>query len=782
MAEQAERPWVSAGSLEDWRHDPRSVTARYDGAAVRVTFLAPGIVRIGIADRRGFAPRRSWAVAASEDDFPPCAFRVDRVDGGLRVASEELAVVFEPEGARISIFDCGGEPLLLDPPDGGPRWAGERSDWAKAMPDGERYYGFGERTGLLEKRGRRYTCWTTDEWRHQGPSTDELYVAVPFFLGLSENGRAYGVLLDNTFRTRFDLTAIHERRLRFESDGGALDHFVLAGPEPARVVERLSEVVGRMPLPPLWALGYHQSRWGYGSAEEVLGVVRELRARRFPVDAVHLDIDHMDGARIFTWDPETFPRPDELVRELAGLGVRTVCLVSAGVHYQPEGGYDVYTEGHRRGVFLPAEPDAADEELTAHVWPGLCVFPDHVRPDVGEWWGELYRAHVELGVAGFVNDMNEPAMHDLPMDDPASRNVEPPSDVPHGPPDERVTHAEARNVYALLENRSTYRALRSLRPDARPFLLTRAGFAGVQRYAGVWTGDSSSLWEHLESSLPELLNLGLSGIPFAGADIGGFFESCGPELMIRWLQLGALTPFARNHSARDTAPQEPWAWGPEVEEACRRAIDLRYRLLPTLYTLLEEASRTGLPVLRPLFLHHVDDPRTFDVSDQALLGRDLLLAPVVRPGQEARIVYLPAGGWVDVRDGSCRKGPAWIPVSARLDEDIPLFARAGSVVVSAPAGLQSTAEATDAPLVLDVYPESGSASGTLYEDDGLSFAHERGESARTTLEYHAGVLSGTRRGLSDRPEREVRLTVHEPARRLAWEGAVRGASWRVRPG
>jgi alpha-glucosidase len=648
------------------------------------------------------------------------------------------------------------------------------------MPGGVRYYGFGERTGVLEKRGRRYTCWTTDEWRHQGPTTDSLYIAIPFFLGLDEDGVAAGVFLNNTFRTAFDLTDLENETLGIEADGGELDVYVFAGPEPAQVLERFTAVVGRMPLPPLWALGYHQSRWGYESAEEVFAVARELRERLIPADAIHLDLDHMDGARSFTWDAERFPDPQGLVRELGAAGFRVVCIVGAGIKHQPEGGYEVYDSGHERRVFLRNGRDPDDQEFTAYVWPGSCVFPDHVRPDVREWWGGWYAPQVGLGVAGFLNDMNEPAMHDLPYGHPESENTEPPPDLPHGPDDEPATHAEVRNVYAYLEDLGTYEALRRHAPDVRPFLLTRAGFAGVQRYAGAWTGDTSSMWEHLEGSLPQIVNLGLSGMPFTGADIGGFFGDCGPELLVRWTQLGALTPLARNHSAEDTAHQEPWVWGDEVEAACRRAIELRYRLLPYLYSLFEEAARTGAAILRPLFFHYADDRATDELSDEALLGRDLLLAPALHPGQLQRAVYLPAGTWTDLRSAERHTGPGWILASCGLDEDLPLFVRGGAVLPTAPL-VQWTDERPLDPLTLEVFPdEAGDAEGRLYEDDGHSFAYERGESCVTTFtartEDGRVVVRARRNGAFEPQPRRVRIVTRygEVVRDDAadWEEAV----------
>jgi alpha-glucosidase len=486
-------------------------------------------------------------------------------------------------------------------------------------------------------------------------------------------------------------------------------------------------------MPPRWALGYHQARWSYASAGEVRDVAAALRDHDIPADAIHLDIDHMDRFRPFTWDPERFPDPRALVSHLREHGLRTTLVVDAAVPVAD--GYDVYEDGRRGGCLVRRSRDPDAEEFTAYLWGGISAFPDHTRPDVRRWWGDLYARYLDAGVAGFLNDMNEPAMHDRPFDDPDSANTEPPPGTPFGEGDDVATHAEVRNVYGLLEDRAADEGIRRARPEARPFLISRAGFAGVQRHAMIWTGDNWSTWEHLEMSLPQLVNLGLSGVPLAGADIGGFFDSCTPELLVRWTQLGALYPFARNNSAEGTPHQEPWAFGEPTTSRCRRAIELRYRLLPYLYTVVEEASRTGWPVLRPLFFEYPDDGRAQVIGDEALVGRDLLIAPVTRPGQAARSVYLPPGRWLDLRDGTVHDAGD-VLVRAGLDEDPPLFLRAGAMLPMGPV-MRCTDERPIDPLTLHAFPDgAGHAAGTLYEDDGASNAYRAGGWCRTVFEAH----------------------------------------------
>jgi alpha-glucosidase len=770
---------VRPGLLSGWTRTGGAIRLDYDGPSIWLSAVGPATLRMRLAPSGELAPRRSWAVAR-DDAHLDMHVSADPSGDGVRCTLNDIVVRVAGGGGRIDVVGSDGRAVLVDGPDGGPSWRSGRpgARWTKEMRDDVRYYGFGERTGHLQKRGRRYTCWTTDEWRHQGATTDTLYVAIPFFMGVDGDGRSFGVFLHNTYRTTFDLTDLAGRRLRLEAEGGELDLYVFAGPTPADVVSQFTEVVGRSPIPPLWALGYHQSRWGYSSGDEVRAVVTEFRKRQIPLDAVHLDIEHMQDFRTFTWDDEAFSDAGALLADLGDLGVRVVGVVDAGV--ARVSGYHVFDEGRARDAFLRK---ADGEELTGYVWPGECVFPDHLRQDVREWWGSLYAPDVELGVAGFLNDMNEPAMHDRPIDAPGSANAEPPPETLHGPLAERVTHAEGRNVYALLQNAGASEGLRRIAPDERLLLLSRSGFAGVQRYAGIWTGDSSSLWEHLESSLSTILNLGLSGVPFAGADIGGFFGDCGPELLVRWTQLGALTPFARNHSASGTSPQEPWAWDGDVEQACRRAIELRYRLLPYLYTLAAEAARTGRPILRPLFFEDPSDPATHELADEAFLGRALLLAPVLRPGVAARSVYLPTGPWVDLRSGERHRGPGWIQTSAALDEDLPLFLRGGSILPLGPVR-QHVGERPLAPLTLEVLAsDDGRADGELYEDDGRSYAYERDGSARTRFRCRADAgettITAKRDGAFHVPERTVEIVFHGPDGRRAHTVRQASGEWNV---
>jgi alpha-glucosidase len=768
-----DQPGTTLGPLQQVSIDGHVAEFDFGGPRLAITLHDRDFVRVRFTPRQR-PPRRSWSVLPPDDELDGDSIAAsEREDGQMAVAGSDLSVSVHPCGGGLEVAMADGGLPAPGALDGGPTWDDTTIRWTGAMPDGVSYFGFGERTGPLDKRGRRYTCWATDRYEEQGPGTDELYLAIPFMVALDPAGVSHGVFLNSTWRSAFDLTSLHDNRYTIETGGPELDLFLLMGPDPAAVLDRYTRLTGRIPLPPRWALGYQQARWSYAPEATVRDIAAELRTRHIPADSIGLDIDYMDCHRVFTWDQTRFPDPAGLMTDLRRQGFKTVAVVDCGVKAEP--GYPVWEEGLANDYFVAA-PDGPP--FHGYVWPGLCAFPDFTQPAVRRWWGDWYRVLLDAGVGGVLNDMNEPAIHDSPMDAPGSRRIDPPPDARHGASAEPATHAEVHNVYALLEAEAAHDAIRRRRADERTLLVTRSGFAGIQRHAAVWTGDNASYWEHLEMSLPQLLNLGVSGVPLAGADIGGFFADCGPELLVRWMQLGAFYPLMRSNNAKDCQPQEPWAWGRRVEGMCRRAIELRYRLLPYLYTCVAAAHVTGAPILRPLWWHHAADGEARQRDDEALLGPDLLVAPVVRPGRSRREVYLPQGRWYDWRTGQVHLGPAHVLVSAALDEDPPLFARAGSIVPIGPV-MQWSDERPMDPLTLEVFlDEDGRAHGSLYEDDGRTHGYERGESCITTYRCEGPTVTGVRSGPWSPEPRTVVVRVHGPTG-VVEHRVAESPSWRI---
>ncbi|NQD37506.1 glycoside hydrolase family 31 protein [Permianibacter sp. IMCC34836] len=707
-------------------------------AALTITVINDAVIRVRYTDKRKLALDRSFAVLPQKPYQGKLS--VDVGSNTSTVRTPALRVVVQHQPLRLEFFDRDGRSLDQDDAEQGMARSAEVFRVAKRLRDDEQVYGFGEKTGRLNKRGMglggyHYTMWNSDTYGYD-MSIDPLYVSVPFYLVLRE-GRAHGIFLDNSFRSSFDVGRDSRNRLSFGAEGGELNYYFIHGPHPKDVVARYTELTGRMPMPPRWALGFHQSRWSYYPEARVRLLADTFRSKRIPADTLWLDIDYLDGFKPFAWNREYFPDPAGMIRDLRQQGFRVVTIVDA--HPKKEVGYRPYDEGIAGNHFVK-NPDGSVFE--GPVWPanakknpGNSVFPDFTRAATRAWWGGLHQELLEQGVAGIWNDMNEPAVW-IPPSNTMPLNVRHENDG--APTDQREIH----NVYGLLHTRATFEGLQRLRPELRPFVLTRASFAGGQRYAAVWPGDNTADWSSLRQSLPMLMGMGLSGFSFVGTDIGGFAGYPSPELFTRWLQAAVFAPFMRAHTEQATPDQEPWSFGAQHEAINRRAIELRYELLPQIYKVMEEASRTGVPALRPLFLEFPTDPQTWSRDDQFLFGADLLVAPVIVEGVSQRDIYLPAGDWFDYWTGALQRGGQTIRVPVSLSS-LPIYVRAGAFVFHQPV-VQHTGEMAGLPLQVDIYPASDS-HGEWYEDDGESLAYQRGEQSRRTFrqqrDRHATTLT-----------------------------------------
>jgi alpha-glucosidase len=545
---------------------------------------------------------------------------------------------------------------------------------------------------------------------------DPYYVSIPFLYHHAQPaGTTAGSFVDNGYRATYELSHPDEYRIHFS--GGQYTEYIFAGPAMPDILSAYTWLTGRMALPPLWSLGYHQCRWFRYTEENVEELAERHREHDIPCDALWLDIEHMDGYRVFTWNTDAFPDVAGMLERLADQGFRVITIVDPGVKYEP--GYRVFDQAVARDVLCRTE---AGEIYVGEVWPGATAFPDFVTEEARQWWGELNAEHVQSGLAGIWNDMNEPATGSIP---PAAMRFG------RG----RYSHERYHNQYAMLMAMATTAGLLQAMPERRTFVLSRAGFAGMQRYAANWMGDNMSRWDHLWLSIPMGMGLGVSGQPFVGADVGGFAGHADSELFLRWMQYGALTPFCRNHSELGNADQYAWAWGDVVRDLVRDALRLRYRLLPYLYAAFVRAHETGAPVQRPLVFDHQYDTVVRDIDDEYLLGPDLLVAPVVAAGVTARHVYLPAGSWYDWHTGEPVGGSRYLLAATPMDR-IPIYARAGAVIPMWPQAPPSTAGYHPSAIELHLFvPDTdGTHSSLLQEDDGLSFAALEGARYRTTFE------------------------------------------------
>lgn len=714
------QPWSTIGAVQSIQRSDRTLHLDCGGPQLAIAILAPNLIRVRLAPTGTLQPRRSWAVAKDDHEWPAVSFDLEETPNTLEIKTDRIRISVQRDTAQITCFDPQNRPFAQDVAPSMAWRTGAIAAWKQIEAD-EHFYGFGERTGFLDKLSEVKTNWTTDALDYDSLS-DEMYQAIPVFMALRPEV-GYGIFFNTTYWSQFNLGADQPGVWRMETRGPELDYYIIYGPTPAQIISTYTELTGRMSLPPQWAIGYHQCRWSYESEDVVQKIAHEFRQRRIPCDVIHLDIDYMNGYRVFTWNPKRFPQPDKLIRNLAEDGFKTVTIVDPGVKYELEADYAVFDQGLEKDYFV-RKPDG--QLFHGYVWPSKAVFPDFLRPEVRSWWADWHKNLTEAGVAGIWNDMNEPALDDRPFGDNGNK-IWFPLDAPQGPTDEQATHAETHNLYGLNMAQASAEALEKLRPTERSFVLTRSGYAGVQRWSSVWMGDNQSLWEHLERSLPMLCNMGLSGVAFVGCDIGGFAGNATAELFARWMQVGMLYPFMRAHSSMGTAQHEPWVFGDRVEAICREYIELRYRLLPYLYSLFWAAATTGDPILRPLLYQYPNDPKTYSLYDQVLLGPSLMAAPVYRPGVECRAVYLPAGTWYDWWSGEPFEGPTHILAQAPL-ERMPLYVAAGSIIPMAPV-MQYVGERSLDELRLRIWP--GNGEWTHYEDDGHTFEYQDGAWATT---------------------------------------------------
>ena len=704
------------------RRVPVGLRCRFARADVEVRFLSDDLVRISWGPDEPPAP---WALAGASTDGLGHLGRVTVTaePDDAAAASAALGVRVRPDG---SILVCG--------PDGGllrhelaPLREGAGRVHRHLLRDGERLVGLGEQAGDLELRGR-HRLWNRDPGAAWTTGTDPLYCVVPVVIGLHPAGNLLS-FFENPAEGEVEIiapsapgarsgerSAAGSARLEARFSSGMLRHYVASGPLP-QLLERYVSLTGRPPLPPRWALGYHQSRWGYRTDADVRAVAQGFRDEGLPLSVVHLDIDYMEGYRVFTVDAQRFDDLASLAGELAGQGTRLVAIVDPAV--KADAGYDVYAGGQAHFVRAPG-----GEVLHGVVWPGRAAFPDFTDESTRRWWGGFYPRLVDRGVAGVWHDMNEPTSFALWGDQTLPR------DARHAGGDHRTCH----NAYGLLMAEAGARALEAARPERRPFVLSRSGWAGLQRWSWIWTGDAETSWASLRQQVPTVLGLGLSGIPFSGPDIGGFSGTPTDELYLRWLELAVFLPLCRTHCTATAADREPWRFPEPARSLVGDLVRFRYRLLPYLYTLAEEAARTGSPPVRPLGWPIGAD--TLASADEFLLGDALLVAPVTSPGARSRRVALPGGEWARwsplAGDAEACVGPVTDARRALVDAPLgapPVFVRAGTVLPLDDGSYRDgTIALTHEPRLLALHcvlDRSGRARGSLYDDAGDGYGPHR---------------------------------------------------------
>lgn len=755
-------------------HQRSGIEVRRKDMSLLIVALDDSVIRVRIGPGGVLPEDASWAVSAARR-----ARRIAVVPQTDGFSTRALRVRIDPSSLRLIVEDQAGQVISADTLN--PIKLDRRGfTLRKAMPIDEHYFGLGDKTGAMDRRGYSYVDWNTDAFGFSR-STDPIYKSVPFLVAVGGKAGSYGLFLDNSWRTWFDFGHREDGVLALGGPDGPIDYYLIAGPTTGEVVRRYTDLTGHAPLAPKWALGYQQSRYSYGSAAEVRTVAERLRKDRIPTDVLWLDIGYLDKNTPFTVDKQQFPDLQGLIADMGKQGLKVVTITDLHVAAnRPKGSYAPYDSGSARDAFVH---NVDGSVYVAPVWPGPSVFPDFTVSKTREWWGRLFKQQVADGVAGSWNDMNEPAIFDTPTktmpldtvhriitDDFAARNA---------------SHAEIHNVYGMENTRATYDGLLRLSPDERPFVMTRASYAGGQKYAVTWTGDNGATWDHLKLSIQQIVNLGLSGFSYSAADVSGFAGGPSADLLTRWFEIGSFYPVFRDHSATGTPRVEPWVDGPNHLAIRRHFIEERYRLMPYFYALAEQNARLGDPILRPVFYDYPSALKSScDQSWTFTLGKALLIAPPPSPeSPQSYDVCLPAGGWYDYWTGQMvgtqAKAPTVIQSAAQATgesrsvedrihetpslESLPVFVRAGTILPRQ-AVVQSTSEKPSGPLLLDIYPGADCA-GTLYDDDGHSLAYAHGAYLRQNIQCDVTaerlrIKFGEREGAFNPWWQQIQVIVH----------------------
>ncbi|WP_225976259.1 glycoside hydrolase family 31 protein [Mucilaginibacter ginsenosidivorax] len=735
------------GNVQSFKQQGGLLTIKTIEAEAKVYVYSPTIIRVNISKKHS-KPDSSYAVIRNADAHLEFTESADAIE--INTTAIKLRIQKSP--LRFNFFTADGKPISQDDNRFGTNWQGGRVVTYRKLYADEKFIGLGEKAGNLDRRGTSYVNWNTDAVDYNNKS-DPLYKTFPFFIGL-HSGLTYGLFLDNTHKSYFDFGATTDDEMSwFGADGGDMNYYFFGAQGVAKIIEDYTWLTGRMEMPPLWSLGYQQCRWSYMSAKEVLKIAKTFRKKKIPADVMYCDIDYMEGFKIFTWNKKTFSDPQAMMNELKKMGFHLVTIVDPGIKI--EEGYKQYDEGVANDYFAKY-PDG--ENYTGYVWPGRCHFPDFFRDDVREWWGAAFTALTDVGVDGFWNDMNEPAAwgQNIPWMVKFADKYMP----------------EVRNAYGMQMARATYGGTRKLLNNKRPFVLTRAAYAGTQRYSAVWTGDNTGTDEHMLLGQRLVNSLGITGMAFTGVDIGGFSANPTPELMVRWNSLGIYTPMFRNHAIKGSKMREPWEWGDANEQIIKKDIEQRYKLLPYIYSAFYQSTQTGLPISRTLAIGFPFDEKVYfeRFQNQFMFGDALLVAPV-ESDKLTTDVYLPKGNWYQLSTGEKLKGGKIVKVASPLT-DLPVFVKAGAII-PIQSITQSTAAKGDGILQLHIWNGKEATDFLYYEDDGSSYDYEQGAYYKRTIRFDPKKKSVTLSAV------EGMFFSRFDKLSIVWHGFERGANDKV---
>ena len=676
----------------------------FSNMKITLTMFENDIVKVFIGDKY----EESISTNGVIDNLEKGEFIVEEDSNFLIIKGTKVLTFLDKNTTEISFKDLDGNIINEDFQ---PSFKDEKGNvYISKVNDCLAYYGLGEKGGDLNKKG----CYT-ENFNTDDPETDDdsitYYKTIPFYVALKEEA-TYGIFFDNSFRSYFDMGKERGDRIFFGAIGGQIQYYFIPGKNIKEVVKNYTALTGRMEMPPLWSLGYQQCRFSYFSQEEVRELVKTFEEKDIPLDVVYLDIDYMDGFRVMTFKTPNFDDAAGLISDLKEKGIRTITIIDPGVKVDEE--YDVFKRG-KEGNYFTKKLDG--EMFIGAVWPGDSAFPDFSNKDCREWWkSELKKFISEHGMDGIWNDMNEPCVFNNDHKTMLETCL-------HNSDNGVIEHKEFHNRYGFEMSRCSKEAQEELHPNERGFSMTRATYAGGQRYSSVWTGDNMSLWSQMRMSISMNANLGISGFSFVGNDVSGFGLDSSEELFIRWMEMGPFIPIFRNHSNMYTRRQEPWAFGPRAEKIAKKSIELRYELLPYIYDLYYISHKEGLPIFRPMIMEYEKDMNLLNMREQFMLGENMIVAPVLYEGERSKTVYLPKGSWFNYFTMEKLQGGKWYKLPCELDE-ILVFVKEGSIIPTYNKKFRNVKERPK-NLLLKVFGES--AKGFHYNDDGHTMEYLEGK-------------------------------------------------------
>ena len=686
-----------------------------DNAFGEVTVYSPSIIRVRL-DKHLLDTDFSFAVVNAPEKTKTA---ITESEGNITIVTDSLKLVISKRPFHTAFYTPDGILISEDEAGLNTSWANESVTTYKHMQTGERFIGLGEKTGNLDRKGNGYTNWNSDVFGYH-TDQDPLYSTIPFYIGIHHDIN-YGIFLDNTYQSDFNFGASNDRFSSFGARGGEMNYYFIYHKQVSDIITSYTWLTGRMKMPPLWSLGYQQNRYSYYPETEVMRIAQTLREKKIPADGITLDIHYMDKYKVFTWDKQRFPDPKEMTDKLHNMGFKLTVIVDPGVKVEP--GYGVYDRGLKENIFIKY---ADSTNYSGEVWPGWCNFPDFTGVKARSWWGEELKQYAGDGVSGIWNDMNEIATWGAKM----------PDNILYNYGGQMATNLQARNVYGFNMARASFEGFKNAL-GKRPFILTRSGYAGLQRYSAIWTGDNRAEDDHMLMGVRMLTSLGLSGVAFTGMDVGGFTGNANISLFARWMQIGAFSPYFRNHTAVNTKSAEPWAFGEEALEISRNYVNLRYRLLPYIYSGFYEATQTGQPIMRSLAINYTHDAKVYNGSfqNQYEFGNGFMIAPFAGSASFGSI-YFPGGDWYDLYNDEVTSGKQEKIIHLSMQK-LPVFVKESSIIPMQSL-VQTTAEKPTDTLVIHIYKGNRNNKFVYYEDDGESYNYENGAFYKRTINYNAG--------------------------------------------